>query len=385
MLRIAIIGAGASGLAAASELLKYPELFFIQLFERNAKIAKKVAATGNGHCNLSNAQMDIHAYQGDIAGIFDQIKAFDIEAFCMELGFLTRRNGSLYYPYSFQAHTVTKAFERRIEQGNIQLFLNTQIIEINRQQNIYHLKDQNGRHFKADMVIMAGGGKASPVFGSDGSCLEMLARMKIKIAPLYPSLVQVKTMPALKKLKGCRFYGTFSLYKNGSVIASNQGEALLTEDGLSGIAIMQLSRLLRFDSETTYEIDCNLIDHLDKQQLSGYYAAYKNDKNVYAGIVQEKIANYLNLQPTSNYESFIQRLSHFRFKVYGTRGFEFAQVTRGGVLLSELDQCLMSKKYPNLYVCGEMLNIDGDCGGYNLHFAFASGKIVAKAIIKQMI
>lgn len=381
MQTIAIIGAGASGLAAAFELSKYPEHFFIQVFDRNNKIAKKIAATGNGKCNLSNQNISLDRYQGDIAPLFERIKAFDIQQFCHELGFMIRQNNELFYPYSEQARTVTSAFERWVNEKGVQLVLNTCISSVKYQNQMYYLYDEHGKIFKAHKVIFACGGKASPVFGSDGRGFEILKKLGIQSTPLFPSLVQMKTSPALKSLKGCRFHGIFTLTKANQEVASYKGEALLTEDGISGISVMQLSRFLSEDSQ--YVLHCNLVNEISKEALKQYYDIHQYDANPYIGIIQEKMAEYLNGKKTDNFENFYQRLSDLKFKITGTRGFESAQVTKGGIPLNLLNDQLMSITYPGLYVCGEMLNVDGDCGGFNLHFAFASGIIVAKDIISK--
>lgn len=376
---IAIIGAGASGLACAMTLAKYPERFFIQIFDGNSKIGKKLAATGNGHGNLSNQDLSLNHYHGDVSDVEKIIHHFNIHDFCFELGFLIRKKGLLYYPYSEQAKTVCQAFESYLRDSGVQMILNTKITEIKQTQNGYLLKSQDGKTFKADVVVVAGGGMAAKQFGSDGSCFEMLKALGVMHTPLSPSLVQVKTKPVLKRLKGCRFHGTFKLLKDGKTLATYKGEALITEDGLSGIAIMQLSRYLD-DGHHHWLIECNLIDELDDTTLQHYYQQHPT----YQGILQEKLATYFEENyPFSDFSTFKRNLEAFRLDVVGTRGFESAQVTKGGIPLTLVDENLMVKSLDQLYLCGEILNIDGDCGGYNLHFAFASGTWVAKAIINQ--
>lgn len=376
---IAIIGAGASGLACAMTLAKDPEHFFIQVFDGNPKIGKKLAATGNGHGNLSNQDLSLCHYHGDVAYVEEIIGSFDINRFCFELGFLLRQKGSLYYPYSEQAKTVCQAFESCLDERGVQVILNTKIIDLKRHNNGYLLKSPNGQSFRADVVIVAGGGKAAQQFGSDGSCLDMLSALGVMHTPLAPSLVQLKTRPVLKRLKGCRFHGTFKLLRDGMMVATYKGEALITEDGLSGIAIMQLSRYFD-DTPHHWQIECNLVDELNDSQLKKYYQQHPQ----YEGILQEKLAYYFNENfPFQNYAQFKKNLQAFSLEVVGTRGFESAQVTKGGVPLTFVDENLMIKTLDQLYLCGEILNIDGDCGGYNLHFAFASGVWVAKAIMNK--
>jgi len=375
MKTVAIIGAGASGLACVKALLPYQHMINIKLFERNAMIGKKIAATGNGRCNLSNAHLTHFAYQGDYLPLFEDLMTFDIKTFCLDLGFLTRKKDNLYYPYSEQAKTVVNAFERMISNNKIDLYLNTQIVEIKAQKEYYFLKSQDGTIHRADYVVVGAGGKAGKGFGTDGQIFDVLKSLGLNSTRLSPSLVAMITKENVKKLKGCRVHGTFTLKKDGIEIASYKGEALFNEQGISGIAIMQLSRFLTLNQP--YTLHCNLIDDLEEEELINYYNLNKNKFN---GIIQDKLSEYLSFKNGSNYQEFKERLSDLTFNIVGTKDFEFAQVTKGGIPLYYLNENLMVKHLPNFYLCGEVLNVDGDCGGYNLHFAFTTGQKVGNAI-----
>lgn len=380
MQSVAIIGAGASGLAACMYLSKYPERFYIQLFEKNNRIARKIAATGNGRCNLSNAKITKDRYHGDVDALFPIIESFDIHEFCTELGFLTRQVNDLYYPYSEQAKTVVSSFEEVLASGGVTTFLETNIVEIKPSSHRFILKDNQNRQFKADIVIVAVGGKAGKVYGTDGSSFKMLEKMGIEVTDLYPSLVQLKTANVDKELKGSRVHGTFTLQLNSQVIHSYKGEILFTDDGVSGIAAMQMSRFLNLAKGNHYTLHCNFIDELSKESVMQYYQNNSFD-NPYLGIVNAKLAQHLNRKETDSFETFYNRLTNYTLKITGTRGFESAQVTKGGVKVDQLDENLMVKAYPNLYIAGETLNIDGDCGGFNLHACFAMGKHIANSLI----
>lgn len=381
MKTVAIIGAGASGLAACITLANYPERFYIQLFDSNAKIGRKIAATGNGRCNLSNAHISKERYQGDVEQWFDIIQAFDIHVFSQELGIMIRQIGDLYYPYSEQAKTVVQAFEKVLENHGIVPFLNTKITRIDILDERYILYTDSNKSYKADIVIMAGGGQASPVYGSDGTCFQILKKLKVPLIPLKPSLVQLKTEPSYPMLKGCRFHGVFTLTIDDQVVGQYKGEGLLTEDGISGIAMMQLSRFLDHRKAILH---CNLVDEISEDDLENYYYLHQDDENIYEGIISLKLADFFQQHfQTRHVRDFKKNLQDFQMTISGTRGFASAQVTRGGVPSEALDEHLMLRNYPNMYVCGEIMNIDGDCGGFNLHAAFAFGKYVAQAIIEQ--
>lgn len=375
---VAIIGAGASGLACAKVLLENAQNTQVMLFDKNQSIAKKIAATGNGKCNLSNVNIIKEAYQGEIEGLMETIQQFDILSFCHDLGFLTRQNGNLYYPYSEQAKTVVHSFEKMLEKSNAELYLNTTIIEIVPKEEGYLLVDEHKHRYFVDIVVVSAGGKAGQGFGTDGQIFEVLKPLGFKMVPLRPSLVAMICKENVKKIKGCRFHGTFTLEANQKMIASYDGEGLITDNGISGIACMQLSRFLEFDTCQNYRLHCNLIPNLKKEDVMAYY---QQNGACYEGIVNDKLASYLTYKPTTSFEQFYERLSDLVFTIQATRDFSFAQVTKGGISLNNLDEHLMSKKYKNMYFCGEVLNVDGDCGGYNLHFAFASGQMVGRQII----
>lgn len=192
---------------------------------------------------------------------------------------------------------------------------------------------------------------------------------------LYPSLVQIKTMPAYPKLKGVRIKCQASLYIEEKLIESQTGEVLFTDQGLSGICIMQLSRLLP-DNYRKAEISLDLLDDFDEIEVKNLLEQRLQKYNNYylEGIFNDKLAKVL---------INVENLKDVRFKVLKTYGYQKAQVMRGGVSLEEVNENLECLKYPGIYIAGEVLDVDGDCGGYNLHFAFASGYHIAKTILNK--
>lgn len=379
---VAIVGAGPAGLAVARELARRPDLFQVLLIDRNKRPGRKLLATGNGKCNLSNLDIRPEKYHGDVAEVFDWLCQFDAETYFQELGLCLRSKGKLLYPYSEQAQSVLDCFWTYLEQAGVVYMPERKIVDFRKKNNRYVLLDENNQCIYADHVVLAGGGKASSQLGSDGSLIELLKDKGIHISPLFPSLVQIKTRPAYKQLKGTRVHGTFFLYRNNQLITGCKGEVLFTEDGISGIAALELSSYLSHQSGVKQVIELNLADELSQSQLHSYFQSRRQHEHCLDGLLAKKIANILEKPQITNEEEFVQRVCHWRFDVIGTRGFEFAQVTSGGVLLREVDSSLMLKRFPNAYVCGEMLNVDGDCGGYNLHFAWASGQKVGQTILQ---
>ena len=394
MKKIVIVGGGSCGLSCAirlSQLFLYDPSIEILLLEQKEKIGKKLLATGNGRCNLSNKDQSMEYYQGHHVELLqDEIQNFDCPAFFESIGLWTKYLGSLLYPQSEQALSVVERMETYLKEHHCKIFVNEKVQNLTydplkKQWNI----ETNNQHFLSDYVVMACGGKAASHFGSDGSGYDLLKKLGFKIYPTYPSLVQLKTEKKHPELKGVRIHGTFTLYNNDQIIKQETGEILFTDVGLSGISILQLSR---YYSKLKGKIEVG-IDSLDEyspkelaQKIADQLSLELFDLD---GLVSKKYAQYLKrkLPQKIAYKEIrkvVQLLKDHRFTIIGTRDFKDAQVTQGGVALDQLDLAtLEAMKYPNLYVGGELLDVDGACGGYNLHFAFTCANMIAKAIYEK--
>ena len=379
---VAIVGAGPAGLAAAKELASRPDLFQVLLIDRNKKPGRKLLATGNGKCNLSNLDIRPEKYHGDIDAVFDWVNQFKAEPYFQDLGLCLRAKGNLLYPYSEQAQSVLDCFWNDLKEKGVIYMPERTIVDFQVNKGRHVLIDDKNQHIYADHMVLAGGGKASRQLGSDGSLLELVKNKGVLVSKLYPSLVQLKTKPAYKQLKGTRVHGTFFLYRDQQLVTGCKGEVLFTEDGVSGIAALELSSYLSHEPGVKQEIELNLADELEVSQLRSYFQKWQHQTHCLDGLLAKKIASILEDPPITSAKTLISRVCHWRLEVIGTRGFDFAQVTSGGILLQELDAYLMLKRFPGVYACGEILNVDGDCGGYNLHFAWASGQRVGRRILQ---
>lgn len=395
MKKILIVGGGSSGLVAAASLAKLVHEYELDakiiLIEQKEKLGKKLLATGNGRCNMSNINMDITYYHGHhISLIEDLIKQFDVQDFFEEIGLWTKVMGSLIYPFSEQASSVVNILKQQLDLYHVEVHLEEKVDRIIK--NKYFNVKTNLTNYQVDYVILATGADVASQFGSDGSGFELLKSFHHKIFPTYPSLVQVKCQDANPKLKGVRIHGTFSLYVDDCLMKQEKGEILFTEDGLSGISILQLSRYFYLYPHQKVEISIDALDQFDEQTLR--YKLKKlidlNSPHLLEGIVNQKYAQFLEskLQGQLSYKTIsqlIKLLKDCRFTITGTRDKKSAQVASGGASLEMFDiETFESKKVSGLYAIGELLDVDGDCGGYNLHFAFLSGECVAKSIFNQL-
>ncbi len=374
--KIGIIGAGPAGMAAAitaGRILTAAEgysMWQIDLLEKNEEPGKKLLATGNGKCNITNKfAEDFQIVQG----------------FFNDLGipFTEEERGRLY-PYSKQAKTVRDTLVNAANTYGVNIITGMGIENICKPDNFFILRNASGKEHKYEKLIIATGGKAGIQYGSTGDGYKFARALGIEVSSILPALVPMTYCDAqeydLKKLKGVRADAELTLIVNGEDIASEAGEIQFTDYGISGICTFDLSRYLKNLNRTSEDCtDCfvsiNLTADLSEEDIyslleSGPIAGLK-------GIVNEKIEALLlekNLDPMEEVKYIIKLLKNFTVNISGTKGWKQAQVTAGGVSLSGVDLTSMeSKAVDNLYFAGEVLDYDGPCGGYNLNWAWRTG------------
>lgn len=366
MRKIIIVGAGASGVYL-SILLKqsHPSLDVIVL-EANKTPLKKLLATGNGRCNLSNKEMNISHYEGDQLDLVkDIIEDFNMEEAMKSLGLYTKYMGNLLYPRSEQAKSVKNILMSHAENLGV-VFLYEQKVEDIYYDGTYHIKTETS-HYHSDGVVLAMGTPAGKLSTMDDR-QKILRHLDLLMKKMTPSLTQMITHPVYKQLKGVRVKGHFTLEKEGRILREEDGELLFTQYGVSGIAVMQLSRC--------YEEGCRL--HIDmmkeytKEELKDIIDSLQELEHPYDGLVSYQISALLEKTKPLPF------LKDLNLEVKELREAQYAQVMSGGILLENVNSSLESKKYPHLYAMGELLNVTGDCGGYNLHFALACAKRIAR-------
>lgn len=375
MKKIAIIGGGASGLTAAITAAENGA--DVTIYEKNDRVGRKILSTGNGRCNLSNTDMDISHFRGNKKFISEIISSADVGKFISDCGIITRTENGRIYPYSNHAASVLDALRFRALDLGVKIINNCTIISTGKRMGRFVLKNVNKIGYNADSLIITAGGKAAPALGADGMGVKLLSSFGHVITPLSPALVQLKCRKEqMKGLKGIRAYANARLLCDGKLIKEEFGEIQFADYGLSGIPIFNLSPYVGvLSGEITVSLD--LLPQFDNVMpiIRG-----RNPKHPLTGIFHSHLASAVEARAGKNSpDRLASVIKNFNFNVIGVNGWENAQVTSGGALTDEFNANLESKLAGGLYAAGEVLNIDGDCGGYNLHWAWASGIVAGRS------
>lgn len=388
--KLAIIGGGASGLCAAIEAKYFDNSIDVIVFERMPKAGKKILATGNGRCNFANENLSPKHFYGDTLFLRRILtSAFaDTENFFRTLGVLSYHEDGRIYPRSQQAATIQQTLIDALETAKVKTRLEAAVTSLKKSGNGFVV---NGEYF--DAVIVAGGGKASSVHGSDGSAYSLLEKMGHTKTDLYPALCGLTYKDKkLNMLKGVRAECKATLSSDGSLLGEESGEIQFTEKAISGIPVMNLSHLVKRSKQLTLTLDLcedfsynELYEHIENAKGN---TPEKELENVLSGIVNSKlgfaIIDTADIKPhtliksitRNNIKKLCDILKGFEIEITGTRDFSNAQITCGGIKTEEVNpETMMSKITDGLFICGEILDIHGDCGGYNLHLAWTTGRI----------
>ena len=407
---IAIIGGGASGLlcgcAISKRYLKENKKVSVTIFEKQQRVGRKILSTGNGKCNLTNAYANSKNYHGSFARYVDNLfqgysPSYIIEYF-KKIGLLcTEDSNGRVYPLCKQASAVLDVLRFENERNGVELVCDTDVIEIKKSKGLFEIITANGS-YQAKAVVIATGGKAAPKLGSDVKIYNTLKKSGHTCKPLSPALCAVPVKSdVIKSLKGVRCDGNVTLLCNGKAVKKESGEIQFTENALSGICVFNLSGYINGgDKNNRYEINIDLLPDFSftdvKKLLTGRISLYKNEviENLFVGLFHKRIGLALLKQSgiktlsdkcstlsDKNINRLCENIKSWRFTALPCDSFDNAQVTSGGISGSEIDcNTLESKLVKNLYFCGEVIDIYGDCGGYNLQFAFASALAVGDNI-----
>lgn len=378
-----IIGGGASGTIAALRIKSLNKDTKVTVLERSSQLLKKLQATGNGRCNLSNSNIPEY---------------FHVAGFLNSLGIFTREEEEgRIYPFSGRAKDVTESLKEALDSFNVKVELNFSVSEVKPLNKGFVIKSEEGVTVEADTVILALGGKASPQLGATGDGYKIAKALGIGLSPLYPGLTHFIVKDYDLNLVGIRVKGKASLFFKGNLVAEEKGEIQFSKNGISGIAVMNLSSLTtlkdgdkiedyslvidimeEFNEEAVLNIlkDRASIKYLKVKDFLLTVTPYELGKAV---IKRAGIKDYSLKEPVASLReeeliNISKELKGMKFSVQGLGGYKDAQITVGGILESEvnIDTC-ESKKYKGLYIIGELLDYQGPCGGYNLHHAFSTG------------
>lgn len=409
MKHILVIGGGAAGMAAAITAARENTAARITIVERMDRVGKKILATGNGRCNLTNMGASFaHFYSTDKAALKTALEGMTPQCvldFFEDLGLLCQEEDEgRVYPYCKQASMVLDVLLQALKRLNIAVQCGCAVTGISRNKSKYTVKTADGQALTADAVILTCGGKAASKLGSDGSGYALAKAQGHSCTALYPALVAFQCdMNGLGGLKGIRAQAGLTLLAGDYVLGKEVGEVQFTEYGLSGIPAMQLSgRLSRLRKGEGCTALVDLFPDWEKealfQELKQRQQQQSTLETLLLGTVHKRLAYAVlksaGLQPLSRATASLTKgelhrladtLKAWRFPVTGTQGWENAQVTGGGVPLGEVDAVTMqSRMQPGLYLAGELLDVAGDCGGFNLHWAWCSGIRAGKAAAKAV-
>ena len=371
MKKIALIGGGAAGMVCAIFLARQGHR--VTVLERGQRLGRKLAATGNGQGNLTNVHMGAEHYFSDdnekVARLLSRFGYEDAVRFFSELGgaYLPDSRGRVY-PASRQASALTDLLRRELERLGVNVCLSAHVKAVSYDRD-FAIEWENG-HMNADAVVLAAGGKAAKHLGTDGSAYALATHFGHTMSAVSPVIVQLRCDPsAVRGLKGIRVEGEICV--NGY---RTRGDVLFTESGVSGDGIFRASSHCTA-GDTLY---LNFLPELTREQILLALEKGEGEEKLLC-LVNNGLGRFLYKQAKSN-EALCALLQRYPLQITGTLGFDYAQATRGGIPLSETDEHLQSTKRAGLYLAGEILNVDGECGGYNLQWAFTSAFAVAEGL-----
>ena len=401
---IAVIGGGASGLMAAITAKKSGKEVII--LERKDRILKKVLITGNGRCNITNVNANISNYFGknisSVENILNRFTPQDTMDFFNGLGIVcNEENRGKVYPLSGQASSVVDALRFEAEKLGIKIETEFYVRKIEKDGFKFKIYSEDRKKIEAGRVILAAGGQSYPELGSNGSGFELAKELGHSVTKLSPSIVQLKTEKnQVKGLQGIKTDVAVTAYGDNKKICTYDGELLFTDYGISGNVVFNISFVMPLYKNVEFEID-----FMEKFDYNELYEMLKERKkimshltmeNYFNGMINKKLGQFLSKvsgieklsKPVKDLsDSDIRKLctvlKKYRVKILETTGFKNAQVTAGGVSLDEVNtETLESKIVKGLYFSGEVLDVYGECGGFNLQWAWASGYIAGENAAK---
>jgi predicted Rossmann fold flavoprotein len=397
---IAVIGAGSSGLTAA--LQASWQGASVTLFERNPLVGRKLLVTGSGRCNLTNDAVGAGKYTcGDSSWMESMLSLFgvrDLLGILASIGIpVYKTSDGWYYPLSNSAQSVVEAFSAALRLSGVKIFTQTQVTSVKTGANGYLIgSTRDGKQHEAEFerVVISAGGMAYPTLGSRGELFPVLEDLGHSVLPKRPALAPILAdLGDLRALQGMRLDVGATLWSGDTPLGYSRGNLIFTEWGLNGPAVMDLSHFV--DPSAKMEISLNLLAFFEEEfdkllevkrnsnmPVKIFLGAFYPPKVVVTLLKITGLGGDTSLNQIENnlLKRFVSLLQDIRIPVKGVRGFEYCQVSAGGVPVSEVDPVTMeSHIVKGLYLTGETLDVVGPCGGYNLHFAFASGALAGRA------
>ena len=401
MCDVIIIGAGASGIVSSIFAKKKNNRVIV--LERNDKSLKKLLMTGNGRCNYMNESYSTKNYHSEDIDMVDKIISSNniemVKKFFDSIGVIPKIKNGYFYPYSNQAITIKNMLEEKALSLGVEIKYNSLVTDINKVNDKFEVIC-NDEKIYCDNLVIATGSKAYPITGSDGLGYNFLSKFNHTIIDVVPALVQLTSdFKYLKLWDGVRSDVVLELFEDDKYIDTETGEIQLTNYGISGICVFNLSHYVtRGINNHKYTISINFVPFIDTliTPWMDDYSKKNSNKNIYSlleGLLNTKLIDIIlkvsNIdgnryyKDLSNEEKLVlcKNLKGLKINITGSKGFDSSQICSGGVKLSEIDyNTFESKLVSNLYITGELLDMNGNCGGYNLTTCWISGILSGKAI-----
>jgi predicted Rossmann fold flavoprotein len=408
--KIAIIGAGVSGIIASITAKRLNSTLQIDVFDANKAIGKKILASGNGRCNISNTHISPNNYLGENPQFIDfALKAFDFKAFekfCKSIGLLLdiKPSGKVY-PLSNEAKSVTNLLELALKEAGVNIYLEHFVQDIQKEAESFTIKCTNREYKGYNKVLIANGLGAAPQLNANETGLYFASKLGHSYNPTYPSLVGLHTDASYNsKLQGVKKECEVSLYINGNKEQAIFGDVLFTKYGVSGFAILDISQWASYYLSLYQEVKIalNFFPKINRNdladQIQSLFKSVPHQKavDILTGMVSNKIAPVLldickiSLETKAQdinakqIKALAYQLNEWKLNITDTQGFSHAEASGGGVRVDEVNhKTYESKLVAGLYFAGEVLDIVGNRGGFNLHFAWASGYIAGQSLAKK--
>lgn len=390
--KVCIVGGGAAGMIAA--IMAARNHAAVTILEHNEKTGKKLLATGNGRCNLTNEKQEKMCYHSEHPELlWDILQNFPFEQtldFFEKIGIYPVSKNGYFYPSSMQASSVQEVLEMEARFLKVKIKCKEHMKEIkisDTKENPRFSVVTETWQYPADAVILACGSQASEIDGADGSGYTLAKQLGLKVINPLPALVPLKGKGNyFSKWAGTRIYGKIYLQSQNEIVQTEEGELQLTDYGISGIPVFQLSglaaKLLQHQHSVTLMID--FLPDVTPKELEELLlkrkelCPYKTTKELCIGLFPKKLIEVL-VDKKTDLSTLAEKIKKFSMEIVGTKPFSNAQVCQGGVSLEEISPKTMEcKKIPGLYLAGELLDADGICGGYNLQWAWSSGACAGK-------
>jgi len=408
ILDVAIIGGGAAGLCSAVKIKGDNNNFSVAVFEQLSRVGKKLITTGNGRCNITNKNINEGRYHSEnlpfVSYALSTYTNEYTENFFADLGVVfTYDDEGRAYPYSLQAASVVDGLRFRCDNLGVVTYTETTVSDVIKQNNIFLIKTDKGDFYAKTVIVATGLYSGGNKLGSTGKFYKMMKTKGYKCVNVTPAIVQLKTDNTLtKSLKGIKVNANATLYFGKEKLRTEYGEVLFCDYGLSGPPIMQISReasrrngkfkvCLDIMPEYDFNEVCEMLESRVKSLKGGYCEEF------FTGLLNKRVGQQIiklsslkftekneDIKP-NHIKTMAKYIKALEFEVLSTTGFENSQVTAGGIDTREIDdKTMMSKKEKGLYFIGEILDVDGDCGGFNLQWAWSSAFCCADSVEKYL-